>query len=366
LSKKYEVRPYRPWDEEGIVHLLDLSFKGWPNYDLTCSSLDHWKWKFEDNPLKMFLIVVGIHNNKKISCLHEIPLKIKIGDKFELCNYAANLAVHPDFRKIGVSNKMIELMIELRKKAGIQYVYFVSRNPIVIKSLSKRYYRFPKTVLNLVKIRDLDLQLQKMPIKNAWLMKMGFYSARLINDVRNIILSRARDRDLRISEIDHFDERIDEFWEEVSSHYDFIVERNRNYLNWRYCDTRAGGFVVRQAEEDGKVMGYSVLKINRYRSDYPVGFVVDLLSLHDRRDVAEDLAMDAVNYFDRNKVNIVNYLVIKDHPNVGVFNRLGFLDSRIKPVILYLGHELNKIKTTSANRVHFSYGDIDSLPTSLQ
>ncbi len=49
------------------------------------------------------------------------------------------------------------------------------------------------------------------------------------------------------------------------------MERNRDYLNWRYCDPRAGGFLVTQAEENGRLVGFSAPKINHYDPNYPVG-----------------------------------------------------------------------------------------------
>ena len=66
-----------------------------------------------------------------------------------------------------------------------------------------------------------------------------------------------------IKKISAFDERIDEFWKIVNDNHDFILERGREYLNWRYCDFRAGEFIVEQAEEDGKILGYIVYNINR-------------------------------------------------------------------------------------------------------
>jgi GNAT superfamily N-acetyltransferase len=370
LSIEYDVRPFQLGDEEELVKLLDLGFKGWPNFDLTCSSLDHWKWKFKDNPMKTFFIVIGVHNKKIIGCGHEIPQKIKIGDKFFACNYAADLTVHPDFRRIGITKKMIELIIKLRKDAGVEYVYYSSRNPTVIKNLSKKYLRFPKTLLNLVRIRNINQQLKSMPMKNALLMKMGFRSAKSINKFRKLIIPEGQkdsgiDGEITISKIDRFDKEVEEFWKQVSSHYEFILERNLKYLNWRYCDRRAGGFVVKKAEFDGQILGFSVLKINQYRRDYPVGYFVDLLTLPNMLNVANKLVEDAIGYFDTNNVNIINSLVVKNHPHVRTLKRNGFLDSRIKPVIFYWGKELEKIKNISSEKVHFSYGDIDSLPTRL-
>jgi len=121
---------------------------------------------------------------------------------------------------------------------------------------------------------------------------------------------------------------------------------------------------VKQVEEDGEILGYSVLKINKSRMVYPVGYIVDILALPGRLDVADLLVADAVKYFDKNDINIVNCLLIKNHPYKRIFNRHGFLDSRIKIHLSYTSHgledELKDLRTSS--KPHFTYGDIDSLP----
>lgn len=129
---------------------------------------------------------------------------------------------------------------------------------------------------------------------------------------------------------------IEDFWINVSKHYDFIIVRNKEYLNWRYCDPRAGDFVIRKVEIEGQILGFSVLKINKLKKDYPVGFIVDMITSPNRLDVANRLIADAVEYFDNRDINIINCQVIKGHPFEMIYRRHGFLDSRMK-LYLYFG-----------------------------
>jgi ribosomal protein S18 acetylase RimI-like enzyme len=369
LKRDYEARPYRPGDEGEIVELLHLVFGGWPKFDLNSSPLEHWRWKYLDNPLRRNFIVIGISNDRIIGVNQSYPLRIKIGDHVFPCVYSADTAVHPDFRRIGVYNKMTEMNISMMNEAGIRLDYFATGNPILIKSYSKKYRSFPFTILNLVLIRDIDRQLQAIPMENAWLMKLGFHVVKRIKDIRNIFIgSGTADHRIQIHRTDNFDARIGLFWKEISGNYDFIVERSGNYLNWRYCDPRAGDFIVKQVDDDDPILGYCVLRINRYLEDYPIGYIVDLLTLPDRLDVAEALAADAVRYFDDHRVNIVNYQVVKNHPYERILKRHGFMDSRIKLKLFIrssLEEELIELKASSPDRIYFSYGDIDSLPIGL-
>jgi len=370
LSQEYAVRPYVPGDEEEIVRLLQLGFSGWPHIDLSCSPIDHWRWKYEQSPIKNNIICVAVHQDRVVGVNHSIALKMKMGERHIICNYAADTAVHPDFRGRGLSNRVIELTQEMRKRDNIPFVYFVTHNPGMVKAWSRTYPRFPVAVTNLARIRDLGAQIRRMHLDRPWLVKMGFYASKKINDLRNSIGGyRSPSSRVKISEIAFFDDRIEDFCRKVSEHHYFMVERSRDFLNWRYCDPRSGGFIVRLAEEGGEVLGYSVLRINRCRADYPIGYVVDLLTLPDRMDVADALIADAARYFDDRDVNMVLSIVVKNHPYERSFGRYGFLDSRIRLNLFYimLGtiEEMSNIRGVSVNRIHFSYGDIDSLPVDV-
>jgi len=367
LRKEYRIRHYRPGDENGVLELLDLVFDGWPRMDLSCTPLDHWRWKYEDNPLKKIYVTVAESDHKIVGCQHGILHRIKIGDEIVNCSNVADLAVHPNFRRMGIWNKMNEIRGEMWDELGVKLSYWMTGNPIVIEKYIDVRPNFPNPLINLVNIRDIDLHLEKMPMEREWFIKLGFKTVRTLNDLGNRFRrSLSKNPDVRIEDIEYFDEGMDRLWREVSDQYKIIIERKRDYLNWRYCDPRAGDFTVKQAEEHGQVQGYVVLKINRYREDYPVGFIVDLLTVPNRPDVTHALISDAVGFFDEHKTNIVNSLVVKAHPYEDLFKRHGFVDSRINVRVFFntrdIGEKFEKLKNTRANSGYFSWGDHDTLP----
>lgn len=128
-------------------------------------------------------------------------------------------------------------------------------------------------------------------------------------------------------------------------------------------------FIVRLAMKGENIIGYCVLRINRHRKDYPIGFIVDLLTIPERLDVADALVAEAVQYFDEHDTNLVVAMVAKHHPNERTLSRFGFLDIRIGLHMFYwvdgLEHEMAALKMISGDNIHFSYGDIDSLPTDM-
>jgi hypothetical protein len=204
-------------------------------------------------------------------------------------------------------------------------------------------------------------------------MKLGFKASALWNRFRRVLEDRHVKTRLKIYPAEALDERVNLLWREAASRYDFIVVRDATYLKWRYLDPRAGDYTILLAEEGQSLQGYIVLHINRTRENYPIGYIVDLLTPPERSDVRLALVRRALEFFRKHDVNIVTTLAIKGHPHERAFRRAGFINSR-KRLNLFLGtHGLKArdqktvevIKHSRPDKTHFTYGDIDSLPIDL-
>jgi len=365
MSNDYTVRPYHPGDEEGIVELLELAFNGWPHFDLKCTPLDHWRWKHKENPIGKSIISVAVSDDKIIGCVHSIPKMLKIRDKFFLCCEVGDVAVHPDFRGLGVYTNIDDLKYKLLTRANVYLAYGVTGNPIVKRRGTKvGWLYFPHPVLNLVRILDTNLHLKMMPAEYAWLKKYGYQFLKAVNRIVNFYTHQpASISKFHIDELDRYDDRINVFWDKIKDNYNFIIVDIKKYLNWRYYDTRGGEYIVKKVELEDAILGYAVLRINRYKKEYPVGYIVDLLTLPDHTDAANALFADAIQYFDDQSVNLVQYWVVKNHPYEKIVKRYNFLDSRLKVYASYdpLGKdgELDMIRRTPVHSIHFVYGYTD-------
>ncbi|MFP3951995.1 MAG: GNAT family N-acetyltransferase [Candidatus Bathyarchaeia archaeon] len=364
-----DIRLYRPGDEDDIVRLLDLCFEGWPKIDV--NPLEYWRWKYVDSPFWKNDISLGILDGEIIACKHSLYFGLKIGDEVLEATLGSDLAVHPDYRNMGVSRKVSGFSSNRKMKLGYDFSYFVTSNPHLIKSYQERLEEFPHEIRVYVRICDVDLQLKASPVKRPILTKMGFLALKGANFIKNIFRDVPREgSDVTLSSIDRFAEGDKEALEEIQEEYNFIVQRSPRYLNWRYCDPRGGEFRVRIAEDGGEAIGYSVSFINRYLEGYPIGYIIDVLTPPDRVDVMEALVSDVVNFFDENGINMVNTIAVNGHPLEKALSSHGFVDTRIS-LKIFLGRygkraqdqELkNILRESPSKHIHFSYGDIDSIP----
>lgn len=102
--------------------------------------------------------------------------------------------------------------------------------------------------------------------------------------------------------------------------FDFILLRDRSYLNWRYCDDRAGPYRVRVAEVDGELLGFAVTRRSGDR-----GYLVDLLALPGREDVVAALVRDASEQLRAEGVSGIDCWVPRHHSYHAVLRGAGFM-----------------------------------------
>ena len=366
LSDEIIVGEYMPGDEEKIIGLLQEVYGDWPRVDLECTALERWTWKYPENQHGKYIVKVAKHSHRVVGVSQQYGVRVKVGGEMVDWGYTGDMAVHPDYRRRGISNRLIEHDVKLRLEKDTPSRYFVTRNPYLIKSYSERFHEFPFSVTVLIHVKDIDKQLQAIPVDNPSLMKMGYTVVKQLQDIKNVIRGSRVDPEVKVVKVERFGDQIDVFWDKVRDDYDFIIERKRGYLDWRYCDRRAGDFDVKLALDGSEVIGYCVNRVNRYRREYPIGFVVDLLTLKGREDAADALLSNAMKYFEDNEVNTVLAACTKRHPLWTRFQRQGFIDTRIDFKMYYKSPEKQyECLRDPKLRAHFMFGDIDSLPVEV-
>jgi GNAT superfamily N-acetyltransferase len=267
MTDEVIMRQYQEGDEKEIVNLLELAFNKWPNFDLNCTPLEHWQWKFRDNPQDKLIMFLAVIEGQIVACHHQLLNRMRIGSQNILCSIGVDVAVHPDHRRKGI-RRLVRGRYDIKKKAGVKFRLNIIPYPYAIQFQERtKSLSLPYGTTLFTRIRDINLFLEHEKPKHPLSKKYGFYISRITNRL-SIIFSRSQRSsleadDINIVEAIEFDNRINSFWNVIKDQYDFIIERNRDYLNWRYCDSRGGEYIVKIAERESKILGYIVLRKKR-------------------------------------------------------------------------------------------------------
>jgi len=357
----YEIRYFRLGDEVEIIELLRSAFPRWAELD---SALDLWKWKYLDNPLNSD-IVVAEYDGHVVGVNHDARVYIKIGETSTLSHLDGNTVVDPAQRGKGLASKIAYFSRDLRRENNVNFTLWSSSNPIII-DFDRRLGLgvFPHLISCMVRIKDIHAHLRARKSKKPLAKKYGYQLLKNLMKIRNTFSPGELGKlgSIEIVDAPNFCPQIDTFWGKVRGHYNYALERNSLYLNWRYTDPRAGKFVIKQAVEGDQILGYVILE-SKKEGGYSEGYISDLLASPNRDDVADTLMAEACSYFDRLNINSINFWVAKNHPYLGIAERHGFLDSRYK---IYIGcsrgadrAEFSRIESSPPSKVHFQFGDMD-------
>lgn len=301
-----------------------------------------------------------------MGCLHVIPVEFKGVRGVERCAIGVDYAVHPGYRGRGISSMLSRAINESLFEAGFRFSYSITSHPRVISRAIKSNLCFDGRTLNYVRVVDMDRQLEAMPMERGWVVKAGYRILRGFNSVRNSLGPRVSRGCVSVVEDTGFGVEVEALWGRVSQYYGFMLKRDSGYLNWRYCDSRVGGFQIRKAYEGGVLLGYCVFRVNRFREEYPVGYVLDLVAVPGRVDVACMLVGEAVRCFDEAGVNVVNVMVMEGAWFIDALRLNGFLNSRVV-LNVYLDpfgevDRVRELTSVEPGRVLVAWGDHDAMP----
>jgi GNAT superfamily N-acetyltransferase len=315
------LRRYRVGDEQAIVHLLNTAFsRGW-------GTLEHWKWKYTENPAGSPIIWLAEYNNKIVGHYGIIPIVMKIGNSYVTGSLSCDAATHPEYQGRGVFSSIVNRAYLDAAKKGMHFTYGFSNTRL--GPTYKRYERMGHIcfLIRMIKVLDWEPLLARV-IHNRFLVSATALA------LRRIRRPRSRTEPLTIETVANFDQRINALWEKISRNFKIIVRRDQIYLNWRYSAVPAKKYTIHAAVKDNKILGYTVLTQEQTRIG-KLGLIVDILGYEDRWNVIGHLINRAVEFFEQQDVHGISCMMSEQHPYAPFFRRAGFITYPRRDAALY-------------------------------
>jgi len=202
---RWVIRAYRPGDEGEILRLFRRVFG-------VDRSLDHWNWKFRDNPAGRAIRLAEIPSGELVGQYAGLPVRMTWGG-----------------RRLAFT-QIIDVMVDHQFRLGL-------KRPGLFSALANRFiadYGGP----------DKISCGYGFPTPEA--LRIGQRVARYtpLHPVVSLVKSLGRDgRDrlswrvglFRIDEVDRFGREIDLLWAQVRPELPAAIVRDGRYLNWRYA-----------------------------------------------------------------------------------------------------------------------------------
>lgn len=150
---------------------------------------------------------------------------------------------------------------------------------------------------------------------------------------------------------------IERLWTEVMSGYEFALDRNREYLTWRYQPDSGRRYAVMRKDVSGRTVAASVSRIN----SSGVGQVAEMIAEEAREAEARSVLRHTVNHLRENGCHTVEAFVSTQSLK-RLFKAEGFMQVSRVPLIAHANDAegTNQVGLlTRAGRIMLSLGDSD-------
>lgn len=288
--KEVVYRPFINGDESRIV---DLFMQAGPHL----RTVGFWNWFNQSNPFGKSIIEVAESEGQIVGHYAVMPVDLQVKGVSSRAGFAAQAMIHTAYRNLGHILDITERVWKRCQEAGIEFVY-----------------AFPND--NIWKV-NLSLM--------GWEAIGDFKSWQLsLKDMEAALASPARD--VKITRVSNFDERINGLWADspIAESGKIIVVRNAKFLNWRIFQHPFHHYQVFQAEREGQIVGYLVLKLYRKES-VSYGHLIDLLTLKpDSEPITRALLAEACLFFRWAEVDTVSCWMCLGNPYMDTLLSLGF------------------------------------------
>lgn len=346
MRKKWSIRAYEKGEEYEIFELMKATY---PEREYEYGKwLEWWNWKYWNNPFGTSRIWVADHDSKIVGMRSVILQNMKIADEIVVGSQNTDLMTHPDYRRQGIFSAVEKKSFSQLKDEEICITYSFP---------SKMSY--PGYVKSGFFFDICDLQTPIMPLNLKNLIekrvKNGFMSniCSILGTTFISAFYRVKEppkiNDLTFSQVKSFDDRINDFWIETAKDHKIITVRDKKYLNWRYVNVPDVNYTIYLAEKDGEITGYVVLRCVETQG-LILGCIFDIMTLPDHDNVNYCLISKAIEYFEKERVDIIYCKMVVNKQLRRFFRKSGF----IYPIFLFKNKFIVRINSQKISKAYLT------------
>lgn len=307
---------------------------GWPATSTQVDHLEHWRWKFLANPLGFHLVCVALHDGKVISHSASLPVRFKVGDRTIIASQGVDLCTDPAFRGAGLIGRTMACRNLMKDEHNVELDFGFPNKASYKISVTKQGF----TDLGIVMLQHryiIDEEQFFKKVRFGSIKRLGHSSYQMI---RRTLGPRVEVGDgMALDSESRMGEEFDELYARASKDFDAMIVRDSGYLNWRYCDPRAGEFIVRTVRNKGRLVGYMVMREETKDGSRFLN-IVDCLVDPRSPDAVPLLLKDCISLAQGMDIETVLCCLPEGHPYGKYLAELGFLSQ-----VRYTGEQEMKV-----------------------
>jgi hypothetical protein len=314
MSYRWRSRPATSADARAILELFNEVFN-------QKRSIDHWKWKFLDNPTNSICIFVAEDSRYIVGQYAILPTQMNLQGEKIMGAQSLDTMTHSAYRKQGMFVSLAEQCFTQATSQNIGVLYGSPNEQSYPGFVNRLGWHDLGKLPQLVKILDPKAIISRRT-KSTIIATIAEKPASLLLKLWKGDSRPKSSEHVKIKNIDTFDAHFDALWVKIKGKLPVSVWKDSNYLNWRYVSCPDTNYTILAAEENNTLVGFIVLKCGAEQNHN--GYIVDFLCLPERATAAALLIRDGLDYLRRQGMYIAVCHMLEHSPFYQLFTSHGF------------------------------------------
>lgn len=350
-----QIRAMQPTSADAVLFQECFERNGFPR------DLSLYRWQYLENPTgKLFVEFASDRppEHDELAAIYAVmPVRFRAGGDRCLAVQSLDTMTDSRYRGRGLFVRMAQQTFKRCQDAGVALVYGFPNG-----SSAHGFF----TRLEWVSLDPVPFLIR--PLRTRYLLsKVG--AARLAGALPDIRLPLGRPRLTREQEfrvLTEFDESCTAVWERFSSTTTLAVERDADYLNWRFGRKPQESYRILGLYDAGKLVAFVVFCVKEKHGG-KVGYVMELLHEPDAAGAAGQLMRAALAEMARGGADVALAWSLEHSPNHGAFRKSGFLPlpEMLRPIELHFGVRRlaapENVAVGNRGNWYISYADSDTV-----
>ncbi|MFC1559167.1 GNAT family N-acetyltransferase [Gemmatimonadota bacterium] len=322
------------------------------------TSSEYYHWKLWRNYIDRGLLHVADFNSQVVGMASITPKTFIYKGEILSSGELGDCFINPQYNQKGMFASLLASTKDSAIEKGMQFIYGTPNSAALPGERKAGYDIIPSLkVINAVyPINAKSVFSEKTDLKLLVnlvgpFIKMGLYLIFLFN---SLIYRKTVD----IVPVTVFPEEMDDLFDKCSINYDCILERNKHYLDWRYCDN-PDEYSMYLIKINHGIVGYIITKIGSW-NDLKVGYVGDYLIDPQHMKYFPNAILHVLSIFRKSAVDMVSVWTNRDSKYYKTLRKFGFLKFKSIPVICYK-NDLGTQMISSELKWHFTMADSDNI-----
>jgi hypothetical protein len=290
MGVEWDVREFSIDDLPALYDLAVASYANDPNTGPFTDPYEHFEWLLgqgPSGPVRGFVAHVGA---KIVGFYGAIPVALYYQNNKIQGTLSLFTMTHPDYRRQGMFTLLAKSLYQQLGEDDVQETHgFPNANSLPGFVRKLEWSHIATLDVRLRPLNPIAIIKSKVPLP----LIPQFFGGVLSPFFRRI--STPKTNGFRLQAVERFDSRADVLIEARAKIHGIIVNRDSQYLNWRYADSPYWQYHIIIAENDQDLLGYVVVRCLE-SFGLTGGMIMDIAALPGHADVLNALAQEAAHY----------------------------------------------------------------------